>query len=264
MKKITRKSEKEIKLAAERKMGVAAAGILGIGLILIVLTLWLGANTEWMKILGYILMADVVISIVLLSVLDLFKKKGKIVSTIEKVVQWNLLLLWMMIQLVFPSMLILFGLLFVVFAPFSVINILLKEFELTPPTVLFVSLSVGAIISAHYSKPLFAWINGALTRNDHRYEKYFPMLIEYVYKPANIQFVVYFLYVLYLVVSTIYRFEMGGQPIWERNIDLAVLESFLVFVAFSNMKAKHEVTQFRFSELFHIMFAMWTTHDDKK
>lgn len=248
-------------MVSKRKMGFAAAGILGIGLVLIFLILWMFANTEWMKILGYTLMADVVISIVLATVLDMFKKKGKIISAIEKGVQWNMLLLWVVIMLIFPSMLILFGLLFVVFAPFSVINVLLKASELSQPTVLFVSLSVGAIISAHYSKPLFVWINKSLTRNGHRYEKYFPMLVEYVYKSSNIQFVIYFLYVLYLVVSTIYRFEMGGKPIWGSDTDLAVLESFLVFVAFSNMKAKHEVAQFRFSELFPIIFSMWTTHD---
>ena len=159
-------------------------------------------------------------------------------------------------------MLLLFGLLFVVFAPFSVINLLLKASELSQPTVLFVSLSVGAIISSHYSKPLFAWINRALTRNGNRYEKYFPMLIEYVYKSANIQFVIYFLYVVYLVVSTIYKFEMDGAGIIGNDMDLAVLESFLVFIAFSNMKSKRTAADFRFSEILRIMFGMWTTHDN--
>lgn len=258
------KSEKDKKVAVERKMGIAAVGILGIGLILVFLTLWFGAKTVWMKIVGYVLMADVFFSIVMVTIFDMFKKKGKIVSTIEKVIQWNLLMIWMMIKLIFPSMLLLLGLMIIVFAPFSVINILLKSSELNQSTVLFMSLSAGAIISAHYSKPLCAWISRSLTRNGHRYEKYFPMLIEYIFKPANIQFVIYFLYVVYLVVSTVYHFEMIGQPIWGGNIDLAVLESFLVFVAFSNMKAKYEVTKFKFSELFSIIWAMWATHDDVK
>jgi hypothetical protein len=28
------------------------------------------------------------------------------------------------------------------------------------------------------------------------------------------------------------------------------------------MKAKYEAAEFKFSQLFKIMFAMWTTHDD--
>ena len=50
-------------------------------------------------------------------------------------------------------------------------------------------------------------------------------------------------------------------PMWENEIDLVVLESFLVFVVFSNMKMRHEKTAFRFSELFKIIYAMWTAHD---
>ena len=88
------------------------------------------------------------------------------------------------------------------------------------------------------------------------------MMVEYVYKPANMQFVVYFLYVIYLMVSTVYRFENSEQRMIGNDLDLAVLESFLVFIAFSNMKAKYEAAEFKFSQLFKIMFAMWTTHDD--
>ena len=73
---------------------------------------------------------------------------------------------------------------------------------------------------------------------------------------------VYFLFVVYLVVSTIYRFETNGAAMIENDKDFAVLESFLVFIAFSNMKSKRETANFRFAELFRIMYAMWTTHDN--
>jgi len=121
---------------------------------------------------------------------------------------------------------------------------------------------MGAIVTAHYSKPLFKFTSSVLTSHRHQYERYFPMMVEYVYKPANMQFVVYFLYVIYLVVSTVYRFENSEQRMIGNDLDLAVLESFLVFIAFSNMKAKYEAAEFKFSQLFKIMFAMWTTHDD--
>lgn len=69
---------------------------------------------------------------------------------------------------------------------------------------------------------------------------------------------------MYLLASTIFRFENSGQPMIENNMDLAVLESFLVFIAFSNVKTRRSATDFKLSELFKIMLAMWTTHDDEK
>ena len=126
---------------------------------------------------------------------------------------------------------------------------------------MFVSLTLGAIISGHYSRPLFGWLS-RLTANGHKYEKYFKKLVEYVYKPTNIQFVVFFLYVVYLVASTIYKFEMDGAGLIGNDMDWAVLESFLVFIAYSNMKSKKTAADFRFSEIFRIMLGMWTTHDN--
>lgn len=265
VKKYTRKLHKNAKAGIEIIMSLLAAGILIFGLAIVVSVLWFGSRTAWLKYVGYALMGDLLGAIILATVLSLFEKKGKFVGALYKAAILNLQILWLMIQLVFPSMLILMGLIFVIFLPFSIVNIVLRiiasEVFLNEETIMFISLSMGAIISAHYTKPLFALISRLLTANGHRHEKYFPMMVEYVYKPANIQFLVYFLYVAYLSISTVYRLQTGGLPIWESDTDLAVLESFLVFVAFSNMKAKHESTKFKFSELFKIMWAMWTTHD---
>lgn len=97
--------------------------------------------------------------------------------------------------------------------------------------------------------------------NGHRYEVYFKKMVEYVYKPVNIQYVIYFFYVVYLVVSTVYRFQSGGVPLWGNDNDLALLDAFLVFIAFSNMKNRREAAQFKFFYLFKMMYAMWTPHD---
>lgn len=254
------------KAKTDRTMGLLAIGILVVGFVLVSLVLWMGNTLPWMKYVGYAVMADFFIALILSSVLEMFKKKGKILRAIDHVAIWNLQIYWIVIQLIFPSMLIITGVIFIILLPFSAVNLFLKglakEIALCEQSILFISLSIGAIISAHYTKYLFPLITRLLTANGHRYEKYFTILVEYVYNPANLQFVVYFLYVVYLSVSTIYRFQTGGQPIWGNDTDIAVLESFLVFVAFSNMKAKHEATKLKFSDLFRIMFAMWTTRDD--
>ena len=266
MKKAAKRSKISKKAAAERVMGLLAAGIIFIGMAIVILAFWLGGSTTWMKIVGKVLLADVFIAVFLLLALSSFKDKSGVVGTIFKVAFWNMQLWLVVIQLIFPSMLILLGLITIVLLPYSLVNFLLKGLlivvEISQQTIVFLSLSMGAIVTAHYSKPLFKFTSSVLTSHRHQYERYFPMMVEYVYKPANMQFVVYFLYVIYLVVSTVYRFENSEQRMIGNDLDLAVLESFLVFIAFSNMKAKYEAAEFKFSQLFKIMFAMWTTHDD--
>lgn len=66
---------------------------------------------------------------------------------------------------------------------------------------------------------------------------------------------------VFVVLSTIYRFQTDGQPLFENEIDYVVLESFLVFVAYSNMKMRREKADFKFTELFKIIYSMWTIHD---
>lgn len=264
---LVRKHKKQdAKVKAERVMAYIAASVIFIGFAVVSLGLWLGNNTTWMKTAMYILMGDFFLALTLMMSLSRYEKRNKVVGLVYKMTYWNIQVLWLIIMLIFPSMLLLSGLMVIVIFPFSVIMMALKSLStvisISSQTVLFISLSLGAIISGHYSGPLFGWLSRGLTANGHKHEKYFKELVEYVYKPTNIQFVVYFLYVVYLVVSTIYKFEMDGYGLIGNDMDLAVLESFLVFIAYSNMKSKRTATDFRFSEIFRIMFGMWTTHDN--
>lgn len=256
----------DAKAKAERVMAYIAVSVILIGFSVVSLGIWLGNNTTWMKTVVYILVGDFVLALVLAMCLKDFGKRNKVLGIIYKTAQWNLQVLWFILMLIYPSMLLLMGLMVIVLSPFSVVMMTLKSLatvvSISSQTMLFTSLTLGAIISAHYSGPLFGWLSRVLTANGHRHEKYFKMMVEYVYKPANIQFVVYFLYVVYLVVSTIYKFETDGSGLIGNDMDLAVLESFLVFIAFSNMKSKRTAADFRFSEIFRIMFGMWTTHDN--
>lgn len=256
----------DVKAKVERIMSYIAACVIFIGFAVIALGLWLGNNTAWMKTAAYILVADFFLALILMISLRRYENRNKVLGFVYKTAYWNIQVLWLIIMLIFPSMLLLMGLMVIVLFPFSITFMVLKSLatviSISSQTVLFVSLTLGAIISGHYSRPLFGWLSRALTANGHKYEKYFKKMVEYVYKPTNIQFVVYFLYVIYLVVSTIYKFEMDGAGLIGNDMDLAVLESFLVFIAYSNMKSKRTIADFRFSEIFRIMFGMWTTHDN--
>lgn len=213
----------------------------------------------------YILLADIVLSLVLVLVLDSFDGKKNFGGTLYKIAFGNAKVWYLLFQLVlFPSLLLLVGLFGIVFMPSGLICIVLRggvaAGYLTAPTSLFISLSFGSIISAHYSNLFFSWLSRLLMANGHKYEKYSQEIVEYVYQPANIEFSVSLLYVIYLFVSTIIRLQSGGS-IFGNSTDLAVLESFLVFIAFSNMKKKREYSSFSFPKLFRMIYTMWTTRD---
>lgn len=77
MKKAAKRSEKSKKAAAERVMGLLAAGIIFIGLAIVILAFWLGGSTTWMKIVGKVLLADVFIAVFLLLALSLLKNNSQ-------------------------------------------------------------------------------------------------------------------------------------------------------------------------------------------
>lgn len=249
----------------KRNSSIAAGCILAFGMVFVILLVSLG-NTAWMKIIEWGIFVVFTLSLILSSSLSSYSGKNNFAVLAYKVSSWIFSGLWLVAQLVFPSLLLLVGFMFVIMVPFSLIHMTLtlvcNVWPITSPTILFLSLSVGAIISAFYSKPLFSWLSCLLMSHGHRYEKYFQEMVEYVYQPSNIQFVVFLLYVFYLFVSTILQLQAKGVFVFDKDMDLAVLESFLVFIAFSNMKTKRMGASFSFSELFRMMLGMWTTHDN--
>lgn len=269
VKKYTDQFKKEDKtLKVKRKASVVSAGILAFGAMFIGLVFWLGGTRSWMKVVGWVVYAAFILSVVLSLSLSSYAERKGLVGMVYRVSSWVLGGLWLLVQLVFPTLLLLVGFMFIILLPFALINLALKALStivaINLQTILFISLSVGAIISAYYSKPLFGWLSRVLTANGHRYEKYFQEMVEYVYQPSNIQFVIYLLYFIYLIVSTVHQLQTEGVPLFGNGWDLAVLESFLVFIAFSNMKKRRVGASFSFSELFRMMWGMWTTHDDVK
>ena len=75
--------------------------------------------------------------------------------------------------------------------------------------------------------PLKNWGN-------HRYEELQEELALYVIRKNNIIFLIYFIYLLYLIISNFVQIQYN-TPLISIAIDNAVLKSFLVFIAFSNM-----------------------------
>ncbi len=268
VKKHKEKLKKEDRLfKTKRNAGIAAACILAFGVASIGIVIWLGEITTWMKIVGWIVLSVFTLSFVLSLSLSPFEGRRGFWGMVYKVSSWIFVGLWFLVQLVFPTLLLLMGFLFIILVPYGLLSFTLKAastiVEINPQTIIFISLSAGAIISAFYSKPLFGWLSHVLMSNGHRYEKYFQEMVEYVYQPSNIQFVIYLLYFIYLAGSTVHQFQ-AKAALFGDGWDMAVLESFLIFIAFSNLKKKRAGAAFSFSELFGMMWGMWTTHDNEK
>ena len=184
--------------ALEKLMGIVAAVIVFVGLSIIVVAVWLGCTTTWMNVVGYALVAVTLLSFILVFVLRPYDGKKGIGGAVFNVASWITQVCWVVIALILPAMLLVVGFIFIVILPFVVLygtlTLLPEIVGIKPQTVLFLSLSLGAIISVYYSKPLFAWLSRLMTMNGHRYEVYFKKMVEYVYKPVNIQYAIYFFF----------------------------------------------------------------------
>lgn len=256
--------DKQLK-KARRIAGVVAGFVLLFGFVVTALVSWLGYATSWMRLVGYVLITIVFMSFILVLSLSSYENKGGFLCHVYKLSFWIVQVTILVIELLLPSLLFIIGFLFVVVLPYSIIYVLLKLLPETigicDQTILFLSLSLSSIISTHYSKPFFAALSRLLMSNGHAYEKYFKELVVYVYQPANIEFGIYFLYVLYLIIYTICRFQKVNICFLSNGNDIAILTSFLVFIAFSNMKTKHKASQFSFSDMFRMMYGIWSSHE---
>lgn len=188
-KKKTKSNKKELSAKEKRIMGAIAATVIFLGLVLIIMTFLLGSRMAWMKTVGYVVLGDVFLSLVLMITLDFINKNGKIIGAIYSAACWNVLLVGLIIKLIFPSMLILLGLIFIILFPYGIIKLLLMMLSgvitISSQTMMFLSLTIGSIVSSYYSKPLFWCIKKFLTMNGHQYEIYFLKMVEYVFKPVN-------------------------------------------------------------------------------
>lgn len=70
---------------SDRKKGLAAAIIVFVGLAVVMTALWLGCTTPWMNTVGFILLGDASLSIILMLVFSPFENKGGFGGFVYKV-----------------------------------------------------------------------------------------------------------------------------------------------------------------------------------
>lgn len=135
---------------------------------------------------------------------------------------------------------------------------------LKPETIVFIVFAIGSILCSssykttkwmiHYT-PLRDWGN-------HTYESYREALAIYLIHPSNVIFLLYLIYFAFLAISGFLQIE-NGRYLVSSKLDTAILKAFLVFIAFTNMRAKAKTTEVNIKDLFQRTLKLFV-HDKQK
>lgn len=152
-------------------------------------------------------------------------------------------MLSLFMDLAYPGFILFVGLFIVIIFSIAIplVSVLLLSYcniiSLSSATILFVSIAIASIISVYcvrlsrwilkYHSPLKDW-------GEHRYQKYQIDLVLYVVNGKNINFLVNFLYLVYLSLSGFCMIQYHA-PLFSETVDFAILKAFLVYMAFSGM-----------------------------
>ena len=249
------------KITERAKLLIIIFGILIIGLLMIFLGSFLYAKLGITKCIYFF--------IIYLVTYLLFKgiihyKKNKILTIIDNILSFPYLL----IVVIEPTFTILYSYLFLIL--FSIIPsmlivlslIFLFSINLSIETSVFITLSLASIIGT-YGEKYIQWIIKEFSPlknwGNHKYEEFQEELALYVIEKNNIIFFIYFIYLLYLFISNFIQIQYN-RPLITVAIDNAVLKSFLIFIAFSNMINKSNQVDIEAKTLLNKIIKLITSH----
>lgn len=192
-------------------------------------------------IVGY-----VILSMILSSIAEKFD--NKILNKIVIITAYPLAIIFFILRLGVPTLTLFFNALILFITtfgiPFLIMNGIESIFEigLKKSTMIFLALTLASILSVYLSKYLLSFIlkrSPVLrgTYEDRPRHKYLQELTTIFYQKNNILFFIYFCYFVYLGTTAFSKIQIG-TPIFNNETDLAIQQSFLLFLAFSNMVAK--------------------------
>lgn len=198
--------------------------------------------------------------------------KNKVFKVASFIVSLPVGILYLWLNLIEPIMTVIGTLLFTVGFVLGIPALVLMMsrqllgLEVTTPTIVFLSLSIGTIICVFFSK-LIKWLikTKSPLRNwgNHKYEAVREELALYIVEPTNINFLIYLAYFVFLAISGFMHFQYNATLV-NKDIDDAVLKAFLVFIAFSNVVKNHGSMDFRLNTFVGKVFKLIFTHDGNK
>jgi uncharacterized membrane protein (DUF485 family) len=188
----------------------------------------------------------VIFSLILSSIAEKFD--NKILNKIVIITAYPLAIIFFILRLGVPTLTIFFNAFFLFITtygiPFLIMNGIESIFEigLKRPTMIFLALTLASILSVYLSKYLLILILRVSpvlrgSYEDRPRHKHLQELTTIFYQKNNILFFIYFCYFIYLGTTAFSKIQIG-IPIFSNETDLAIQQSFLLFLAFSNMVAK--------------------------
>ena len=190
-------------------------------------------------------------------------RKNKILIFIKDVLSIPFLLAFFInpIVIIFLSYLLL--IVYSIIPPIIIVlsSIFLFSVNLSIETSIFIVFTLSSIIGTYGGKYIQWIIKRSPLRNweNHKYEEFQEELALYVVQKSNIIFFIYFVYLLYLFISNFVLIQYN-KPLITIAIDNAVLKSFLVFLAFSNMVNKSKEVDMKADSLLGKILRLMKSH----
>lgn len=242
--RIVKCKKANMKLNENTKMKLILLGLILFSILCVTVPLILHINPLHF---GWFMMGYLFFDVLLSAIAK--KLNNKILNKIAEINTYSLYIIFIILQIGLPTLVLLFcaALLFIITfgIPLILINSIETIFELgiKMPTMIFLSLSTASILSAYLSKYLLNFILKIATMLNDPYgdKPQQAQLKEFVtmfYQKNNVIFLIYFCYFIYLIVTAFYKIQFEKSIFDDSEIDLAILQSFLVFLAFSNMIVK--------------------------
>lgn len=194
----------------------------------------------------------------------LSKTNGTIAKLSQRILNAGYTMLSFFMDFAYPGFILFFGLFIVIILSIAIplVSVLLLNccniISLSNATVLFVSIAIASIISVYCTRfshwilknfsPLKDW-------GEHQYQKYQIELVLYVVNGKNINFLVNFLYLVYLSSSGFCMIQYHA-PLFSEIVDSAILKAFLVYMAFSGMVKSYQGKSISSDVLYAKMLSM--------
>ena len=197
-------------------------------------------------------------------------RKGKVMAVLNIIISVPLVVIYVAGDLIKPFITIIGTYFFVAVFGFSIPVFLLKgldavfNLDLLPETLGFIGIAVGSILCSNSYRLTRKIIRWSPLRNwdEHKYERHKERLSYYLIQPCNVEFFLYMVYFILLAISGFMQIQYGKSLISE-GYDAAILKAFLVFIAFTNMKAKAQSSDLDSHKILKLTMGLFV-HDDEK
>lgn len=184
---------------------------------------------------------------------------NQILKKVNRALDYSLIPILFFIKIIRPCVFLIFGAIFLILVGYLLPLAILKglgsicSWDLEQETIWFIVLTLGSILSVYLAKSIFTLSNRIAFTDSYEKNDYRTIgldLVKYLLHPKNLIFVMYLLYFCFMSVSGIMQFQHLGFLINE-SVDAAILKSFLVFIAFSNLINKGQDLDVESEKLFH-------------